>query len=170
MSVFREGELEFAFGASWKAELFDRSGVSSWPPVDVRPVDFIAEGKNEIVLVEVKDPSASRVPHNNRQGFVDKMRTKELTHQELVPKARTTYGFLHLMARDAKPMRYVVVIGVERLSIEPPLLMQLTDRLKARLRNETGEAWKREYMSSCIVVSTEDLDKAMSGCSVRRLP
>lgn len=167
MSAFQEGELEFTFGASWEAEPFDRSGVS-WPR-QMKPVDFIAEGEKDIVLVEVKDPSASRVPDENRRGFAEKMRTRELTHQELVPKARTTYSFLHLMKRDTKPMRYVVVIGVERLSIEPPLLMNLTDRLKARLRNETGEVWKREYMSSCIVVRAEDLDKAMSGCSVKRV-
>ena len=168
MSILREGELEFAFGASWKAELFDQDGAS-WPQ-GMKPVDFIAEGENEIVLVEVKDPSASRAPDESRHGFVEKMRTRELTYQELAPKARTTYGFLHLMARDTKPMRYVVVIGIERLSIEPPLLMNLTDRLKARLRKESDEAWKREYMSSCIVVPVEKFGEALSGCSVKRRP
>ena len=172
MSVFREGELEFAFGASWEAELFDQDGAS-WPQ-GMKPVDFIAEGENEIVLVEVKDPSALAGPgrkHDMKLRCKNADGALELTVSgHLAPKARTTYGFLHLMARDAKPMRYVVVIGIERLSIEPPLLMNLTDRLKARLRKEADEAWKREYMSSCIVVGIEDMDKALSGCSVKRLP
>ncbi len=168
MSVLQEGELEFTFGDAWEAEEFDRKGAS-WPH-QMNPVDFIAEGKKDIVLVEVKDPSHSKAPDNERQEFIEKMRTKPWVHEHLVPKARTTYSFLHLMERDTKPMRYVVVIGIERLSIEPPLLMNLTDRLTARLRNETGEAWKREYMSSCIVVGIEDLDKALPGCSVKRLP
>ena len=168
MSILREGELEFAFGASWEAELFDQDGAS-WPQ-GMKPVDFIAEGEKDIVLVEVKDPSHSKAPDNERQKFIAKMRTEPWVHEHLVPKARTTYSFLHLMERDTKPMRYVVVIGIERLSIEPPLLMNLTDRLKARLRKEANEAWKREYMSSCIVVGIEDMDKALSGCSVKRLP
>ncbi len=167
MSVLQEGGLEFAFGASWQAELFDRNGAS-WPQ-GMKPVDFIAEGKNEIVLVEVKDPSASSVPDNERQRFAAAMKTKELIFEDLAPKARTTYGFLHLMARDTKPMRYVVVIGAERLPVEPALLMNLADQLKARLRKEADEAWKREYMSSCIVVPVAKFGEALSGCSVKRL-
>ena len=168
MSVLREGELEFTFGAAWEAEAFDRKGIPV--PKGVHPVDFIVERQDEIVLLEVKDPSASGATGENRQGFVKKMKTKELTHQDLVPKARTTYNFLHLMARDTKPMRYVVVIGTERLPIEPPLLMNLADRLKARIRKEADEAWKREYMFSCIVVATRDIGKALPDCSIRRLP
>lgn len=33
------------------------------------PVDFVVEGDDELVLVEVKDPSASRVPAQNRAQF-----------------------------------------------------------------------------------------------------
>lgn len=168
MSVFCEGELEFIFGGAWQAEQFDQPGAS-WPK-GISPVDFIAEGPAELVLMEVKDPSASRVPAKNRQDFIKKMQTKELIYEELVPKARSSYGFLHLMARDTKPMRYVVVIGTENLSIQPPLLMQLKDRLKARLTQETNTAWKRQYISNCSVVSVADLGKALSGCSASRIP
>lgn len=167
MNVFKEGELLFSFGSDWQAEQFDRPGAS-WPK-GVSPVDFIAEGQAELVLVEVKDPSASGARAKNRQDFVKKMKTEELTHEELVPKARSSYSFLHLMARDHKPMRYVVVIGTENLSIQPALLMNLTTRLQARLSNETGMVWKRPYISRCIVVSVADLGKALSGCSARRI-
>ena len=97
------------------------------------------------------------------------MKSKELTHQELASKARTSYGFLHLMARDTKPMRYVVVIGTERLSIQPPLLRILADGLRAHLAQETDTAWKRQYLSECTVVSVEDLDKTLPGCSASRI-
>ena len=167
MNVLREGELEFTFGGAWQAEKFDRPGVS-WPK-GISPVDFIAEGPAELVLMEVKDPSASAVPVKNRQDFVAKMQTKELVYEELVPKARSSYGFLHLMARDAKPMRYVVV-GTENLSIQPILLMHLTTRLRVRLTQETNTAWKRKYISNCSVVSVADLGKALSGCSASRRP
>ena len=168
MSVFCEGELEFTFGGTWQAEKFDQPGAS-WPK-GIYPVDFIAEGPAELVLMEVKDPSASGVPAENRQDFIKKMQTKELIYEELVPKARSSYGFLHLMVRDTKPMRYVVVIGTENLSIQPGLLMQLTDRLKARLTQEANTAWKRKYISNCSVVSVANLGKALSGCSASRRP
>lgn len=168
MSVFCEGELEFTFGGAWQAEKFDQPGAS-WPK-GISPVDFIAEGPAELVLMEVKDPSASAVPVKNRQDFIAKMQTKELIYEELVPKARSSYGFLHLMARDTKPMRYVVVVGTENLSIQPILLMHLTTRLRVRLTKETNTAWKRKYISDCSVVSVADLGKALSGCSASRKP
>ena len=168
MNVLKEGELEFTFGGAWQAEKFDQPGAS-WPK-GIAPVDFIAEGQAELVLMEVKDPSASAIPAKNRQDFIAKMQTKELIYEELVPKARSSYGFLHLMARDTKPMRYVVVIGTETLSIQPILLMHLTTRLRARLMQETNTAWKRQYISNCSVVSVADLGKALSGCSASRIP
>ena len=167
MTSFAEGELRIAFGDDWHAEQFDRPGVSF--PRGMLPVDFIAEGDGEIVLVEIKDPSASRAPDQNREDFVRKMKSKELTHQELVPKARTSYGFLHLMMRDTKPMRYVVVIGTEKLSVQPALLLSLTDGLRGRLAQEAETAWKRPYIFDCSIVTVADFGRALSGCSVSRI-
>ena len=167
MSTFVEGEIQFAFTDDWHAEQFDREGFS-WPK-GVSPVDFVAERQNATVLMEVKDPSASTVPAANADRFVKKMQTKELTHNELVPKARSSYGFLHLMKRDSKPMRYVVVVGTENLSIQPALLLNLTDRLRQRLLRETDVPWERKYMSNCIVVPVEDVGKAVPGCTAQRI-
>lgn len=166
LTLLEERELQFSFDGRWQAEQFDRPGVS-WPK-GVSPVDFVLEGQDEIVLMEVKDPSASDAPAGNRQDFVKKMQTKELTHDELVPKARSSYGYLHLMERDTKPMRYVVVIGADKLSMQPALLMTLTDRLRKRLAHETDTPWKRRYIANCAVVAAADLSKALPGCSVRR--
>lgn len=167
MTSFKEGELRFAFGDEWHAEHFDRRGAAF--PKGVSPVDFIAERAHELVLVEVKDPSAAPAPVANRQDFVEKMKSRELTHQELVPKARTSYGFLHLMARDTKPMRYVVVIGTDHLSLQPPLMADLADRLRARLAQEADTPWKRTYVYDCIVVPVEDVGKALPGCFASRV-
>lgn len=167
MTSFTEGELRITFGDDWQAEQFDRPGMSF--PRGVLPVDFIAETDDEIVFVEIKDPSASRALDRNREDFIRKMKSRELTHQELVPKARTSYGFLHLMMRDTKPMRYVVVIGTEKLSIQPALLLSLTDRLRGRLAQETETAWKRTYVSDCNVVTVADFSRVLSGCSASRI-
>ena len=71
MISFEEGELRFSFGDDWHAEHFDRPR-SSFPPKGVSPVDFIAERADEMVLVEVKDPSAACAPVPDRQDFVEK--------------------------------------------------------------------------------------------------
>ena len=168
MTTLREGEIEFVFGDAWRAEKFDRRGVR-WPK-GISPVDFVVEGKGEIVLLEVKDPSAARATPEQRQRFAQDMQTRTLVHEGLVPKARSSYGFLHLMARDTKPMRFVVVIGVESLSIEPLLIEQLADRLRRRVKTEAPEPWKREYVAACTVVPPPDLGKALPGCSARRIP
>ena len=164
-----EGEIQFTFDDNWDAQKFDCSGIKGFPPRGVLPVDFVIEGDDELVLVEVKDPSTSAASEKNRKQFVGKMTAKTLTNQELVPKARTSYGYLHLMARDTKRMRYVVVIGTENLSIQPALLSTLTDRLRDRLAQENETAWKRPYVSDCIVVSVADFSKALKGCSARRI-
>lgn len=169
MTTLREGEIEFVFGDAWRAEQFDRRDDVGWPK-GISPVDFVVEGKDEIVLLEVKDPSAARATPDQRQRFAHDMQTKTLVHEKLVPKARSSYGFLHLMARDTKPMRFVVVIGIENLSIEPPLIEQLADRLRQRVKKEGLEPWKREYVVACTVVPPFDLGKALSGCSARRIP
>ena len=166
MSTIREGELQFSFGPSWSVERFDPPGKTI--PKHVSPVDFVLETANEIVLVEVKDPSASGVPSGNREEYVRRMQTNELTHSELVPKARTSYGFLHLMQRDTKSMRYVVVIGTDQLSIQPLLLLNLADRLRKRLAHEADQPWKRAYVRTCAVVSEADVGLVLEGCSALR--
>ena len=81
------------------------------------------------------------------------MESNYLTHEELAPKARASYGFKHLMARDTKPMRYVVVIGLERLTMQPTLLMSLTDRLRVRLGNADAHGVEHKYVSDSTVVT-----------------
>ena len=167
MTTFREGELELVFGDAWRAEHFDRPGVG-WPR-GIAPVDFIAEGRDEIVLLEVKDPSASRATSDQRQRFVRDIQAKVFTHEVRAPKARSSYGFLHLMARDTKPMRFVVAVGIERLSLQPLLLEHLAERLRRRVKREGPDPWKREYVSACTIVPALDLGKALPGCSARRV-
>ncbi len=163
-----ERELVFAFPDAWHPETFDQEGAT-WPK-HIMPVDFIVERPNDILLIEVKDPSISNAPDAERAKFAKKMQSHELTHEELVPKARTTWSYLHLMARTGKPLRYLVAIGTERLSIQPVLLQSLTDRLRQRLAQESDAPWKLEYVASCMVVSALDLGNYLDGVTVVRTP
>ncbi len=168
MSVIVEKELTFTFPAGMKVEHFDQPGVPL--PAGIKPVDFVVDLGARLVLVEIKDPSHSLAPEKERAKFVRKMQSDQLTHTELAPKARTTYGYLHLMARDDRPMDYYVAIGTEHLSVQPPLLMHLTDRLRSRLRQEAAQPWVRQYIDHCMVVDVRDLPRLLPGVSVQRTP
>ena len=73
------------------------------------------------------------------------------------------------MARDTKPMRFVVAVGIENLSLQPLLLEHLAERLRRRVKREGPEPWEREYVSACTIVPALDLGKALPGCSARRV-
>jgi len=166
MTTLIEGELEFSFPTNWKAEIFDVKD-RIWPK-GISPVDFVVERENDLLLIEVKDPSAGSVPNEQRENFIKKMQTKELAHQELAPKARTSWSYLHLMKRTEKPIRFIVVIGTENLSIQQPLLLQLNDRLKKRLDQEAETAWVQPYVKASIVITARNVGDFLTGVTVKR--
>lgn len=165
MEVLQEGELQFTFGKDWTASKLDEQGVPV--PSGMAFVDFVVEGDDEIVLMEVKDPAASRL-EEGRRSFARRLAGQELVNEHLAPKARDSYTYLHLMRRDAKRMRFVVALGLDGMSVQEPLLMVLNDRLRQRLRQEGREPWKREYVNSCLVIPVGKLSEALPGCKVDR--
>ena len=166
MTVLVERELTFEFPAEWIATVFDSVGAV-WPK-GISPVDFLIERDSDLLLIEVKDPSASAAPASERQSFIRKMQTDELTHQELVPKARGSWSYLQLMNRTGKPLRYIVAIGTDALSVQPVLLQNLTDRLKKRLAHEASQAWVKPYITSCVVVDALSMGHYLPGVKVSR--
>jgi hypothetical protein len=145
-----EGELEFDFGRSGSCFRLDEQGVPL--PVGMSFVDFVVEDGDRYLLVEVKDPSDRSLSEDERRDYANRLRGEELIHQKLTPKARDSYTYLHLMRMDSKPFVFVVVLGLEKLPIEPPLLIGFQDRLTARLRKEGQSPWKHEYIQGCVVV------------------
>jgi hypothetical protein len=167
MTTLDEKELRFTFPSGWLAEHFDAPGRAT---IDhFQPVDFVVELSDRILFIEVKDPSNTKAPQEEREGFIRKMKSKELTHKQLVPKARTSWAFLRLMKRAEKPITYIVVIGAEALRIDPPLWLNLTDRLKERLAKEIDVPWPLQYIDSCIVVPASELSIHLPGVSVQRI-
>lgn len=149
----REGELEFEFSGAARVERLDQQGIPL--PQGMQLVDFVVEEQHRTLLIEVKDPSQSAVPERERRSFAKKMRQNTLIHQELVPKARDSYTYLHLMANDSKPFLFVVVLGLEELPDQVALLAPFKDRLLGRLRHEAEEPWLRQYVTDCIVVTPD---------------
>ena len=146
----REGELQFEFLGATSVERLDVQGQPR--PQGMALVDFVVEESSRTLLVEIKDPSQQPVPERERQRFISTMQHQTLIYEDLVPKARDSYTFLHLMERDTQPCVYVVVLGLDRRAVDPALLSSFKDRLLQRIRREVQDPWQRHYVIDCVVV------------------
>ena len=152
----REGELEFDFSKALSVEKLDkqeRNVPSGQIPHGMSLVDFVVEERHRFLLIEVKDPSQAEVPTSNRGMFAENLLNDALIHKNLVPKARDSYAFLHLMERNIKPFLYVVLLGLEKVSIDQQLLPGFKDRLLRRVRHEADVPWKLHYVTDCVVAT-----------------
>lgn len=166
MTPIEEEDLVFTFPSEWRAEKLDRKGVTQ--PSGLMLVDFVLDLGDRLVLLEIKDPSNPRATEASRNGFVDAMRSKGLVNDTLTPKARDSYCFLHLMARDDRPLHLIVAVGTERLSMQTLLLTQLADRLRQRLRKEADAPWSRQYIEQCDVIDINELSRLLPGVTLHR--
>ena len=125
-------------------------------------------------MIEVKDPLPDSLPTSHRKSVIHrelkKIKTDELVNQSLVPKARSSYSFLHLMKRDSKPFDFIFCTGADRLGITKELLLNFRDRLTARLRKETSIAWKRQYIRECYVFTEKEWNQYVKQYPLVRSP
>ena len=161
-------ELLFNFpdGLNW-SEL-DKQGVKL--PVRMKFVDLVIERDKDILLVEIKDPSHSRSPDKERNSYLKRLNNNSVLSDELTPKARDSYLYLHLMERDTKPFKYVVLLGLDALDPEhqKAIMFGFKDRLLADIREESFEAWKRKHIADCMVLSVESWNKYFPDWPLRR--
>jgi len=153
--VFREGVLEFDFTGCVHAEPFEEQFTAAQPH-GMCPIDFLVEEEDRILFIEVTDyrKGIQKKKKNDQNQFKSPFDPKMLVHQELVPKARDSYTYLHLMKRDRKEIFYVVVIGTKD-SVEGHVLNLSTVAyyLRGRLEKEASEEWKKKYVTGSFVIS-----------------
>lgn len=166
MTAFVEGALQLDFAGAQSAEKLDRRGEPM--PVGMSLVDFVVEEAERVLLLEVKDPSDPSAQEKAQRRFVRQLAGDQLVNHELVPKARDSYTLLHLMERDTKPMILVLLLGDDRLRLDPALLLALKDRLLARTRQEAAEPWKRQYVADCVVATLATWPNVFPSYSVAR--
>ena len=88
-------ELAFSFPDELQWSELDKQGVKL--PVRMKFVDLVIERDNDILLIEIKDPSHSRSPDKERNSYLKRLSDNSVLSQELTPKARDSYLYLHLM-------------------------------------------------------------------------
>jgi hypothetical protein len=172
----REGEFEFDFRTAKVERLDDPTKPC---PEGMKLVDFVIEEAERLIMLEIKDPSckarggdakAEAAMEKARAGFLNKIQNDALIADELTPKARDSYTYLHLMKRDGKPVLYAFLLGADRLPLDPALLLGFKDRLLARLRQETDQPWARHYVTDCLVLTEQTWPIAFPDYPLSRTP
>ena len=153
--------MDFDFSAAKQAEKLDEKRRKL--PEGMMFVDFVLEEEEQLIMLEIKDPSckakggdskAELAIQKQRDEFMKKLPKDAWIAEKLTPKARDSYTYLHLMERDTKPIIYVLLIGSENLSaLDPALLAAFKDRLLTRLRQEADQPWLRHYVYDCLVLT-----------------
>ena len=94
--IFDEGDLRFDFSKAVNAKKFDDSshGLSYC----MKAVDFIVELEDRILFVEAKDPQHPKSTPEQRKSFLEKLKSRELINNELVPKCRDRFIIWSLSA------------------------------------------------------------------------
>lgn len=157
-NIWREGELVFEFGDDVIVQKLDEQGVPI--PAGMCLVDLAVKEERRTLLIEIKDPSQAIVPADQRSRFSQSMSGDSYIQEKLVPKARDSYTFLHLMQEDNNEFFFVVVFGLECFKPnDRALLLGFKDRLLRRLRHEGKNPWKRLYIVDCVTLTVEDFPK-----------
>jgi hypothetical protein len=171
--IYTEQNLTFSFPDELAVLKLDQKGLSS--PHGMQFVDFVIYQKDKTYLVEVKDLFHSRVPMAEREKNIKKLQSKkEFINETFVPKARDSYTYLHLMRKDHNPFEYIVLIALgdfhNQEEIKALIGAGFKTPLESRLKKETEEEWKRQYISNCAVLTLEMWNKYFPEWKAKRIP
>jgi len=168
--IYVESELNFSFPESLKWEELDEQGVPL--PKGLALVDLVIERDEDILIVEIKDPSDTKAKEKQQKQYIKKLKEGSVITDDLTPKARDSYTFLHLMERDDKDIKYIVILGLDAFddSIQTAVLSNFKDRLLGQIRKETVLPWKRKYIKDCAVMTIETWNKIFADWQITRVP
>jgi len=166
---YEEKDLGFNFPTDLKWEELDKQGVKL--PTGMSLVDLVIERENDTLLIEIKDPSHPSTPQHERSYFLRQNKEDDYICKRLVPKFRDSYTFLHLMERDGKPFKYIVLLGLEAFTPKQQkgLLGTYKDRLLSRVKQETDRPWKRDHIKDCVVLTVEKWNSVFREWPVTRI-
>lgn len=170
--VLSEGDLVFDFSAAMMSNQFDNEATHKLSHC-MKAVDFIVEWEHEFWFVEVKDPSNSEIPSGIRRDklkeFIAKIDNETLFSNELGPKIKDSFLYLHLGGRlPPKPIKYLVLLAIGTL--DPALLlrsMECVKRSSCFLGRDKGK-WKNPYLEEVMVFNEQTWNEKLNHCPVKR--
>lgn len=166
MNWTREKELFLNLSAAESWIKLDEPGEAR--PIGMALVDFVIVERERIIMVEVKDPSDQGAPERERHSFVRRLSGDEYLAGRLIPKARDSYCYLHLMGLDEKPILFVLLLGLERTPVEAAQLLATKERILSKLRWESDRPWSHPYVKDCAVVTVDGWRRYLPKYPIKR--
>ena len=168
--LYVESELNFSFPETLQWEELDEQGIIL--PKGLALVDLVIERDNDILIVEIKDPSDTKAKEKQQKKYIKRLKEGSVITDELTPKARDSYTFLHLMERDKKDIKYIVLLGLDAFddTTQKAVLSNFKDRLLGQIRKETILPWKKEHIKDCAVMTIETWNKVFNQWKITRVP
>ena len=169
-STYTEKELLFTFPDELNWFELDIQGKKL--PEGMALVDLIIERAKDFLLVEIKDPSHTKSPDDERKRYLKRLRNDSVLKTELVPKVRDSYTYQHLMEQDTKPFIYIVLLGLDAFdaTVQKGVLHNFSDRLYTNLRHESHTPWVKDHISKCLVMSVDIWNKRFTDWPISRVP
>lgn len=154
-NAYQENQLYFNFPPDVKWQELDVQGEQL--PKGMALVDLVIEREDDILMVEIKDPSDTRAREKEQKKYLKRLQEGSVITDELTPKSRDSFTYLHLMQQDSKELKYIVLLGIEAYDkeIQKALLSNFKDRLFSNIKKETKNPWKKVYLKDCAVMSVE---------------
>ena len=169
--ILVEDNLEFDFRPATNSVRFDDE-VTHGLSHCMKRVDFIIETADTIIFIEIKDPDNPKARPVNVSQFLQQLRSNSLITNALVPKARDSFLYNHLLNRlpPGKARIYIVLIACANLL--PPELLALTDSLKQHLPlvGPFKQTWSQLYFDSCFVTNFSRWNRTFPQFPVTRIP
>ena len=163
--ILEEGDIQIDFSNALSGRKFDDDshGLSYC----VKAVDFIVELENKILFIEIKDPQSPNV--SNTDEFLENLTSKNLFKTSLKTKCRDSFLYEFSMDRIHKPIYYLVLICLDRLTSAE--LISQTDVLKNHVPvlGPKKNPWKKRFIEDCFVFNIETWNSTFEKHSVTRI-
>jgi hypothetical protein len=167
MTVLTEGNLQIAVPASATVRKFDDVSTHGLTNC-MKAVDFILELKDRFLFIEIKDPEDPRSKQNEKDKFIQRFLTGAID-EDLKYKYRDSFLYEWASERANKPIYYLVLVAISRLTDAD--LLARTDDLKRKipLQGPPSGEWKKQIVSSIVVFNIEAWNKRLSEYQITRL-
>lgn len=165
--VHDEGDLRItAVDSSMLRKFDDPQTHQALGPM--KAVDFIIDGPQGLIFLEMKDPDNPSASPANRREFREEL-LAEKHDQELKYKFRDSFLYEWASERSTEQITFVVLI--ELSSLTPAELLARTDQLRTKLlvRAAAPEGWSRYFLEDCIVLNIAEWNRRFPGLSIERI-
>ena len=167
MTVLTEGNLQITIPDTYHARKFDdraNHGLSHC----MKAVDFIVELPAQYLFIEFKDPQHPNSQAGNRNQFIQKFQSGRID-EVLKQKYRDSFLYEWASGRAGKPIHYLVIIAIDRLT-EAELATRRDNLVqKLPVLGPGSQPWPRPFVKECAVFNIETWNRHLPDYPIVRL-